>query len=53
MKRIKDLPDDEKRLDAFAILFARTLDLIATAVSQKKTIPHEFFEIRSHFVDEI
>ena len=47
------MPDNEDRLEDFAVLFAKVLDLIARAVAEKKTIPHAFFRLRDHFVVEI
>jgi hypothetical protein len=54
MTRIEALPDESlERLEGFAKLFAKSLDLIVTALSSNRTIPHAIFRIRDHFAKEI
>lgn len=54
MESIKLLPDDSlERLERFAILFTRTMNLIATALSKNQTVPHAVFAIRDYLVEEI
>jgi len=45
--------ESHERLERFAKLFAKSLDLIVTALSTNKTIPHEVFRIRDYFSQEI
>jgi Flp pilus assembly protein TadB len=48
------MPEDSlERLEGFARLFAKSLDLIVTALSSNRTIPHAIFRIRDHFAREI
>ena len=42
-----------ERLERFAGLFAKSLDLIVTALSTNRTIPHAIFKIRDDFAKEI
>jgi hypothetical protein len=54
MKAISNLPEESlERLERFAGLFARSLDLIVTALSTNRTIPHAIFKIRDDFAREI
>ena len=54
MRRIEAFPYDSlERLEGFAKLFAKSLDLIVTALSSNRTIPHALFRIRDHFAKEI
>ena len=54
MAAISALPEDAlARLERFANLFTKSLDLIVTALSSNRTIPHAIFKIRDHFALEI
>jgi len=54
MAEISALPEDAlARLERFADLFTKSLDLIVTALSSNRTIPHAIFRIRDHFAREI
>ena len=50
--RLLDMESLE-RLERFSTLFARTINLIATALSRNQTVPHSIFKIRDFLVEEI
>lgn len=53
-EEIYKLPEDDfARLDKFANLFSRALDLIVVALATQRTIPHAIFKVRDHFAREI